>query len=116
MTLSQDPFNIEHPQRSLLSESLSRITHDINDQNYCIAMGTDLLLRYWEDLSCCLSRMTADPDGEVEEIYLEILTTVPIIIEGIKKASKQIDLVVKDVASKKESHLRNLNAVTQAAS
>lgn len=101
MTLSRDTIGQEQ-RPSFPRESLSRFTHDICDQNYSILMGTELLLEYWELLSYCLSEEL--PESQRSEEYQEMLATVPVVINGVRKASLTIDSIIRQVALTREPH------------
>ena len=101
MPLSRDTIDQEH-RPSFPRESLSRFTHDIRDQNYSILMGTDLLLEYWKLLSNCLSEEL--PESQRSKEYQEILATMPVVINGVRKASLTIDSIIRQEALTKGPH------------
>jgi hypothetical protein len=70
---------------------LSRLTHDIKDHNNSILLGTDLLDKYWEDLTAHLAEAGLDSDPQLCESYREILSTIPMVISGIRVASRRIE-------------------------
>lgn len=82
--------------------TISRITHDINDHNYSIVMGSDLLVSYWEEISAHLAQTDRAADRETEEAFQELLADIPAVIDGIRRAARQIDLIVGQVAQDEE--------------
>ena len=77
------------------SQPISRFTHDIKDHNNSILLGTDLLHKCWEDLSLHLAESECE-DPEIREAYREILATIPVVITGIRNASKRIEETISD--------------------
>ncbi len=73
------------------SARTSRFTHDIKDHNNSILLGTDLLHKYWEDLSAHLADNESAEDPEMREAFQEILATIPMVISGIRSASLRLD-------------------------
>jgi hypothetical protein len=72
----------------------ANFTHDIKDHNNSILLGTDLLHKYWQDLSAHLSDIEPHENPEIWEAYLEIVTTIPVVIAGIRNAARRIDETV----------------------
>lgn len=95
MPLSLDRIDQELGSASVPRESLSRLTHDISDQNYTILMAADLLLKYWDDLSRFLTEELQENQRTDE--YREIVETMPVVISGVRRASLSIDNIIREL-------------------
>lgn len=91
MKSSNDALGVRAATDFPAGSSVSRFTHEIKNHNGSIQLGTDLLNKYWEDLSAHLTDATSVEDPEIREDYQEILASIPILISGIRNASKLID-------------------------
>jgi len=74
--------------------SRTRFTHDIKDQNNSILLGTDLLLKCWEDLRAHLDELHDEGTLEISESLHDICTTIPAVIDGIRKSTYRIEHII----------------------
>lgn len=74
----------------------ARFTHDIKDQNNSILLGTDLLLKCWEDLRAHLDELRDEGTLEISESLHDICSTVPAVIDGIRKSTYRIEHIINN--------------------
>lgn len=89
-----DVLAVRSRQGNSAGGSMSSFTHDIKDHNNSILLGADLLLKYWEDLSEHLSELESKIDLEDRESVNDICTTIPAVIDVIRKSGQRIEEVI----------------------